>query len=249
MYLVYVDESGDPGVVRSPTRYFVLAALVVHETRWRLAMERLRAFRVAARERYGLRLRDELHAARMINNPGPLVRIARADRLAVLREFADTLARIPDLTLLHVVIDKQARTDDVPVFDAAWSALLRRIENGIATRRFRGPANPDDHAVLLPDATDGARLERLMDEHREFSTVTPGGRPLLRLVEQPLLRNSIDSLLIQAADLCAFLVYQALAPSAYGRRKSLQNYVYRLGELFDEARKSEPRVEEEGRNE
>ncbi|SDF02686.1 DUF3800 domain-containing protein [Sporolituus thermophilus] len=31
MYFLYVDESGDTGIVDSPTRYYVLAGLVVHE--------------------------------------------------------------------------------------------------------------------------------------------------------------------------------------------------------------------------
>ena len=31
MFLMYVDESGDAGLVGSPTRYFVLTGLVVHE--------------------------------------------------------------------------------------------------------------------------------------------------------------------------------------------------------------------------
>ena len=34
MYLMYVDESGDTGMVRSPTTHFVLSSIVVHETRW-----------------------------------------------------------------------------------------------------------------------------------------------------------------------------------------------------------------------
>ena len=33
MYLMYVDESGDSGLVNSPTRYFVLTGMVVHELR------------------------------------------------------------------------------------------------------------------------------------------------------------------------------------------------------------------------
>lgn len=34
MYLMYVDESGDIGLVNSPTHYFVLVGLVLHELRW-----------------------------------------------------------------------------------------------------------------------------------------------------------------------------------------------------------------------
>lgn len=34
MYLIYEDESGDSGTLNSPSRYFVLSGLVVHELRW-----------------------------------------------------------------------------------------------------------------------------------------------------------------------------------------------------------------------
>lgn len=34
MYLLYVDESGDTGHVNSPTKHFVLSALVIHEDQW-----------------------------------------------------------------------------------------------------------------------------------------------------------------------------------------------------------------------
>jgi hypothetical protein len=51
------------GLVNSPTRYFVLTGLVVHELRWRTYLDRLVAFRRQIRQEYGLRLREELHAA------------------------------------------------------------------------------------------------------------------------------------------------------------------------------------------
>jgi hypothetical protein len=63
MYMMYVDESGDCGLVNSPTRFFVLTGLVLHELRWRDYPEQLIAFRRRIRHQFGLRLREELHAA------------------------------------------------------------------------------------------------------------------------------------------------------------------------------------------
>ena len=45
MYLMYVDESGDVGLVNSPTRYFVLVGLVLHELRWQQTKDELINFR------------------------------------------------------------------------------------------------------------------------------------------------------------------------------------------------------------
>lgn len=41
MYLLYVDESGDVGIKNSPTKYFVLSALIIHESKWRNTLDEL----------------------------------------------------------------------------------------------------------------------------------------------------------------------------------------------------------------
>lgn len=60
MYLMYVDESGDTGLVNSKTDYFVLTGLVIHELRWQLYLEQLIAFRQRLKQQYGLKLREEI---------------------------------------------------------------------------------------------------------------------------------------------------------------------------------------------
>jgi hypothetical protein len=40
---------------------------------------------------FGLRLREEIHAAALINRPGPLVRIQRNDRLTIIGATDATL--------------------------------------------------------------------------------------------------------------------------------------------------------------
>ncbi len=83
MYLMYVDESGDSGLENSRTRYFVLTGMVVHELRWQDALNAFVGFRRRMREKFGLKLRDEVHAGAIPNQGAygvgfrqlPLVRI------------------------------------------------------------------------------------------------------------------------------------------------------------------------------
>ncbi|WP_412728960.1 DUF3800 domain-containing protein [Geobacillus stearothermophilus] len=63
MYLVYVDESGDTGLVKSPTRYFILSALIVHESNWNKFIDDIIEFRKRLRDNYKFKLREEIHAA------------------------------------------------------------------------------------------------------------------------------------------------------------------------------------------
>jgi len=91
---MYVDESGDPGVKNSPTRYFTLTGVVVHELRWKPYLDDLVTFRRNMKSLFGLKLREEIHAGQMLTKPGELARIPKYHRLEILRRFADQLARM-----------------------------------------------------------------------------------------------------------------------------------------------------------
>jgi hypothetical protein len=93
MFLMYVDESGDTGMVASPTRYFILTGLVVHELRWKTYLDQIVDFRQRMSKQFGFRVREELHAAAMLSKPGSLVRIRRNDSLTIIRGFANELAK------------------------------------------------------------------------------------------------------------------------------------------------------------
>src|SRR2546426_1430348 len=99
---MYVDESGDTGILGSPTRYFALSGMAVHELRWRFCLDEFIKLRRNLRSRYGLKLREEFHASAMITKPRKLKRIRRFDRLMMIREFADTLASITDLSVINI---------------------------------------------------------------------------------------------------------------------------------------------------
>jgi len=73
MYLMYVDESGDTGIQNSPTRYFVLSGIVLHELRWRPILESLVNLRKELRDVKGLKLREEIHSRDFISSPGELI--------------------------------------------------------------------------------------------------------------------------------------------------------------------------------
>lgn len=240
MYLMYVDESGDCGMVNSPSRYFVLTGMVVHELRWRAYLDQLIAFRQQIKQQFGLRLREEIHASEMINKPGGLVRIKRYDRLAILRAFAEELATMQGLNLINIVVDKRGKPPIYDVFDMAWRALIQRYENTISHHNFAGPANPDDCGMIFPDHTDDKKLTQLLRQMRRYNpipnqaTFGPGFRNLTlgKIVEDPNFRDSGHSYFIQATDLAAYLLYQHLTPNAYMKKKAGYNYFAKLDPIL-----------------
>ncbi len=124
MYLMYVDESGDSGLVNSPTRYFMLTGLVLHELRWHDAINDLITFRKKMRAKFGLLMREEIHAGKMLTRPGGLVRIKRNNRLSIIRHFLDDLAVKRYLSIINIRVDKHGKPQGYDPFEAAWKALV-----------------------------------------------------------------------------------------------------------------------------
>jgi hypothetical protein len=236
MYLMYVDGSGDTGLQNSPTRYYILTGLVIHELRWQQHLDQIVNFRRRIRTAFGLRLAEEIHAAAMVNRPGPLVRIPRNDRLTILRAFTDELATMPDLNIINIVVDKQGKVAPYDAFEMAWKALLQRFENTIVNRNFPGPANPDERGSIFPDNTDNRRVTQLLRQLRRYNPVANqprfgiGYRNLLvrNLIEDPNFRDSRHSYFIQAADLAAYLLLQYISPGSYFTKKGARAYFRRL---------------------
>ncbi|GMV92957.1 MAG: hypothetical protein AMXMBFR82_27350 [Candidatus Hydrogenedentota bacterium] len=244
MFMMYVDESGDCGITNSPSRYFALSGLVVHELRWHDTLDQLIAFKRTLRDRFDLPMRTEFHAAAFISRPGKLTVIPKHDRLTMIRHFADCLASIPDIAVVNVIVDKEGRSDDFDVFERAWTVLIQRFENTMSHRNFPGPCNADDRGILFVDRTDDKKLTRLLRRMRRYNPIpskieyraagADAYRNLLltRVVEDPTFRDSAHSFFIQAVDLTAFLLYQKFAPSAYIKKKSAHNYFNRLDPIL-----------------
>ena len=194
---MYVDEGGDSGLTNSPTRYFVLTGLVLHELRWRPYLDQLISFRQRIKAAHGLKLREEIHAAALLNKPGNLVHIPRNDRLAILRDFAGELGTMPDLNIINIVVDKQGKTPTYDVFGMAWKALIQRLRT--RSRTITLPARPTRMmGDGVPDHTEDKKLTQLLRAMRQYNPITnqsqfaAGYRNLAlgNILEDPNFRNS-----------------------------------------------------------
>jgi hypothetical protein len=258
MYLMYADESGDCGMPSdgSPSRLFCLSGLVVHELRWSDTVAELLRFRHWLKQKYGVYLDAEIHAAAMISKPGrlePSIRkLKKHERLAIVRHFADKIATLVDVSIINVVVNKQGKVPDKgEVFRWAWYSLFQRFENTIRYGNFPGPRNPHERGIVFPDNTDGGKLKRFLNDMRRSNPLkTQQGHgafvyrdePLQVVIEDPVLRDSRESYLIQAADCAAFLLKQSVEPSAYMKRRGGNAYLQRLTPvLCKQASNKDPR--------
>jgi hypothetical protein len=231
MYLMYVDESGDSGLVNSPTDYFALSGIVVHEQRWRPFIDALVAFKRAMRAAHGLKIRTEIHASEFINNR--VDGLKRHVRLSILRNALDELAKLSDISITNVIVSKVGKPADYDVFSNAWRALFQRFENTLCYGNFPGSHRSDFGAVFTDD-TGGAKLVRIMRRMNVYNPVPNVGgdgyrdMPVVRIIEDPHGKESATALAIQMADVCAYFLHQRFKPNSYIRRQRAVRYFDRL---------------------
>ena len=236
MYLMYVDESGDSGKLKSPTKYFILTAIVIHELRWRPLLESLVEFRKGLRDVKGLKLSDEIHhCTHFINKPGELVRISRNNRVDIMKKCVDWLNSQADINVFSVVVKKEDKSGDI--FEIAWNTLLMRFENTISYKNFAGPQNADDRGIVLSDNTEGEKLRALIRKMRHYNTIPNRGEmhasgyrniPLQYVIEDPVFRDSKYSFMHQMNDVAAYSARQMYEPNSYMKKKGGHNFYKRL---------------------
>jgi len=238
VFLIYVDESGDTGPFPpSPTQHFALSGFVLHELSWLKALDDVLAFRRAVRTGYGIKVRQEIHASPLLNNPHPLPKHRRLHLLREVLDFeAQTFAGIANV--INVVVDKQGKAPTYDVFDNAWRALIQRFHDTIMHRNFPGPQNAADKGLLVADDGQTTKLRKLSRRMRRFnpvaSKINAGSRqiPTDTVVEDPVHRDSAESFFVQLADVNAYFLLQESRPNQFVKRKGARNWIHRLAPIL-----------------
>ena len=156
--------------------------------------------------------------------------------MAILKSFILEIASLNEVSVINIVIDKRDKDEKFEIFNTAWRTLLQRFENTISKRNFPGPTNSDDMGLLFPDHTDDKKLRLLVRKMRKINMIPNQqkygqgyrNQPLVKLIEDPNMRNSEDSYFIQAVDTIAYFLKQYLEPSTYLRKKGGHKYFEKL---------------------
>jgi hypothetical protein len=204
MHLAYFDESGDSGpVATSPTRFFVLGCVMMHESVWRVNLDTILAMRRRARLAAGIPVTAELKAAHIRKGRGALLPLRWSpDRRG---KFLGQLLRWQDkhlqLKSFAIAIDKQKLQAGRDPRELAWQYALQRVD----TFCRKGGSN----AMLFPDAGHGYFIRRLVRKIRRHQLIQGrfGGTLQVkaeRIIEDPNDRQSHESLFVQLADWNAF---------------------------------------------
>lgn len=213
MYLAYFDESGDSGIVNSPTTWFVLSCVLVHDSKWMSTLDQLIAMRRSMRAQHGMSSTRELKSSDIRRGRGLLQPLQWS--LARRMEFYENIMKyqrntMTDTISFAVAINKQpAATKGYDARTVAWTFALQRVHNFCSKKG-------DERAMIFPDQGHSNFIRKLLRAKRRFEQVPArfGGKalpvPTDRIVEDPNERGSHDSYFVQLADFNAYAAHRSV---------------------------------------
>ncbi|MFN3664664.1 MAG: DUF3800 domain-containing protein [Sediminibacterium sp.] len=214
MYLMYVDESGDPGISEGSSEHYILTALVIYHTEWEQSLSNLKRFRRQIQELYGLDTHTEIHATELlrIKKQEAYKSIPKAKRIQVLKRYAESLPEIfPNAVLLTVNHIKQFDKSDDTIPEKAWQELLVKYQQFLSGKKEKG--------MLIADEGNERRLRNMLRNLRKEISLN-------QVIEDFSHRSSKASYFIQTVDVIAFLLYKKTYPKGSAKK-------YNLDLLFD----------------
>ncbi len=209
MYMAYFDESGDSGLDRSPTTFFILACVLVHETSWLEALDSLIELRRDLRRRHGIPTRPEIKGKHFKNGRGIFNSLgwSRQQRMSLYHRVMQYQAQDLPIRVFAVAVEKRAaKLRGWESRHAAWTFALQRV-NRFCVR--------DERAIIFPDEGHTYFIRRLMRKMRRFHVIRahwgPGTMrfPIVRVLEDPNERSSADSYFVQLADWNAYAAHRS----------------------------------------
>src|SRR5271166_1135232 len=108
MHILYVDESGDGGLMTGSSRHLILCGAAMHEGQWRKLTGQLDDIKQNNFPTAGPFL--EFHASEMRTGSRSFRHLPRASRIKAIQEVYHAVANATGLTLFAAVIDKPAFT-------------------------------------------------------------------------------------------------------------------------------------------
>lgn len=241
MYIMYVDESGDPGIHPKSSPHFILSALIVAQNDWDKHLNRLKSFRKSIKAKYGLNQREEIHASELIRVKSNSVykSIRKSERIAILKDYAKEIPNIFDTSYIINICIKVEEHPQTDIFELAWRRLFQRYDTFL--KRIGR-----DKGIIVADDTQSLKLMKIYREMRIYNP-TPShfseyyNAPIDSILEDVFSRPSQHSYFIQTADVIAHLLYRKEYPKGSLKKFGIEHLFSNLEPiLLKAATKTDP---------
>lgn len=193
MHFVYIDDSGDD-------RTACFSALVIPADQWRECLTRLLEVRKAMRASHGIRMKHEMHATDWNGGKGRIAKrpVSKYWRARLYDYFLAGIAMLPAAQLINACAPKGRES-------IIFERMLNRIQVNVQ--------KSGSQAVIFCD--EGKSYDAIRRRIGVFNYIPsklgewePGqpakNIPAMRILEDIIYRESSRSVLIQAADACAY---------------------------------------------
>lgn len=223
MYIMYVDESGDPGqYTGANSAHYILSGLIVPVSEWSNSLERLVKFRKLIKATTGLHERIEIHSSELIriNKIDEYRHIPKTMRIAILKMFINEMPSIfPESKIINICLDKQRLTQYSSFQEVGWTRLIQRYDTFLKKTQSKG--------IIVSDESDEPVLRKLLRKMRVYNPVTSQltgyYNPVVNnIIEDIFHRQSTNSFFIQAVDAIAHALYRKEYPKGSLKKFGLQ---------------------------
>ena len=237
-FLIYIDESGDPGF-GSPAPHYVLSGFIVPAHHWRTALTALVDIRRKIKQRFNFPMRLELKGSALFDP-----RYAKKEhrsiyraigkrnvRLSLYRFYLRELANLCPQFGIHTfsihankALISQRHHHQRDVLLMAWEKLYNRFD------LFLQRSKPPGIGLIIPDETENKKVRLILRRMRYFHPITSRSTAasyqanIQRIIEDPFFSDSANSYFIQTADFIAHAVYRFLYRRAYRRYRPWELY-------------------------
>ncbi|MBI2803641.1 MAG: DUF3800 domain-containing protein [Planctomycetes bacterium] len=226
-YLLYVDESGDPG--RHGSSHLILAGAALFEGKWlplekdlRMLIDRF--FPVPPKP-------TEIHLAELRQGRGVFRSLTKGERTALLNEFCQVATNLieTELTCFAVIADKAhwfasngGKTGD-DLYAEMFEDLSSRFDLYLRRRYAEGAPSK---GIIIADPHKASLCEALKSQQRLFQRQGHRWDALHNLIETVFFLDSHESPGLQLADLTSYAVWRLV-------NSNDDSIVRKISALFD----------------
>ena len=204
MYVVYLDESGNPGGWNNNQDHFVIGGIAVHEGQITRLGDRLDQIQSEFFPEISLPLK--FHATDISSGHGRFRSLAAIDRRRLLDEVYAVMAaeRYPHAILFATAIHITAVVSPEQALRDTFADITQRINTFLV--RLHKSSNPQK-ALLIIDRSEGTegKYRTLISDFRTSGT---SYGYLGNIVDIPYFSQSSETRLLQLADFVAYAVFR-----------------------------------------
>ena len=207
-YLVYYDESGDDGVIKSSSDDFVLTALHLPMNKWQDTYNKILAARKEMQRKYGFPFKEEMHTACFLYDKKPYRDFGWSveRRREIVQDYLNMILGL-DIKITNIIIDKPKikNKNDYDVLTTALKYSIQRIEN-TSHGQWNYLIISDEGRVGTMRKT-ARKIRQYNPIPTKFSNGSSRNLPIKLLVEDVLSKNSNESYFIQICDFISYFVH------------------------------------------